>query len=120
MAGKSLRVLWLVFAVLGFASFAYGQGSASMTLLSGGPYSMNGVYVGPYTGTINGQNAQIVCDDFKDDSWINESWTANVTSFSNVGSSSVPKWSSLANSSTLYADAAWLATQMLMSKNQNN
>jgi len=111
---------WLaVLAILCCVPCAFGQGSVGITLTSGGPYVMNGIYVGPYTGSVNGQSTQIICDDFKDDSFINESWTANVTNFSNLGSSSTPKWSSLNNSSTLYADAAWLASQMLLPANQN-
>jgi len=98
---------------------AFGQGSVDITLTSGGPYVMNGVYVGPYTGTVNGQSAQIICDDFSHDSYLNESWTANVTDFSNLASSSIPMWKGAGNALTLYADAAWLATQMFKPANEN-
>jgi len=80
---------------------------------------MNGVYVGAYNATVNGQSAQIICDDFSDDTYLNESWTANVTNFSKLTSSNLPLWSGNKNASTLYADAAWLATQMLAPANQN-
>src|SRR5271154_5705804 len=89
------------------APCAFGQGSVGISMSSGGPYVMNGVYVGPYSATVNGQSSQIICDDFADDTYLNESWTANVTSFSNVGSSKTPMWTSQSKSSTLYADAAW-------------
>jgi hypothetical protein len=98
---------------------AFGQGSVSIHMNSGGPYAMNGVDVGPYSATVNGQSTQIICDDFADNTYLNESWTANVTNFTNVGTSNVPMWTSKTNSSTLYADAAWLATQMFVSANQN-
>ena len=88
-------------------------------MIDGGPYSMNGVYVGPYNATVNGQTSHIICDDFADDTYSNESWTANVTTFSNLGSSNTPMWSSKLGASTLYADAAWLATQMSKPANQN-
>ncbi len=38
-------------------------------------------YVGAYTFTVNGQPAQLDCDDFNDEVWIGETWTANVTPF---------------------------------------
>ena len=107
-------------ALLCFVPCAFGQGSVSINMNSGGPYTMNGVYVGAYSATINGQAAQIICDDFAHDTYLNESWTANVTTFSNLTSSNTPMWSGLANSATLYADAAWLATQMFVPANQNN
>jgi len=113
--------LWVGLAILlVLAPCAFGQGSVSLSLTSGGPYTMNGVYVGPYTGTVNGHSAQIICDDYSHDSYVNESWTANVTSMSNLSSSSTPMWSSKSNSSTLYADAAYLASEMFDSKNQSS
>src|SRR5271168_1847097 len=42
---------------------AFGQGSVGISMSNGGPYSMNGVYVGPYNATVNGQASQIICDD---------------------------------------------------------
>ena len=112
--GIGLAMLLLV------APFAFGQGSVGINMNNGGPYVMNGVYVGAYNATVNGQSSKIICDDFSDDTYLNESWTANVTSFSNLGSSKTPMWTSQNNSSTLYADAAWLATQMLAPANQSN
>jgi hypothetical protein len=98
---------------------ALGQGSVGINMSSGGPYVMNGVYVGPYSATVNGQASQIICDDWAHDTYLNESWTANVTNFSNLGSSSLPMWLGKSGASTLYADAAWLATQMLLPANQS-
>ena len=105
--------------LLFFVPCAFGQGSVGINMNSGGPYVMNGVYVGPYNATVNGQSAQIICDDWAHDTYLNESWTANVTNFSNLGSSSLPMWSGKTGASTLYADAAWLANQMMKSANQN-
>jgi len=99
---------------------ALGQGSVGISMSTGDQYSMNGVYVGPYNATVNGQATQIICDDFSHDTYLNESWTANVTNFSNLSSSSTPMWTSQSNSSTLYAEAAWLATQMFKPANENN
>lgn len=119
---RANQSLWGVgLAVVMFlAPCALGQGSVGISMNNGGQYAMNGVYVGAYNATVNGQSSQIICDDFSDDTYLNESWTANVTSFSNLGSSNTPMWTNQKGSSTLYADAAWLATQMLAPGNQNN
>jgi hypothetical protein len=114
LLGVSLAML------LFFAPCALGQGSVGINMSSGGPYVMNGVYVGAYSATVNGQASQIICDDWSHDTYLNESWTANVTNFSNLSSSTQPIWSSKSGASTLYADAAWLATQMFVPANQNN
>ncbi len=93
--------------VLCFAPCAFGQGQVDITLTSAGSNVMNGVYVGPYNATVNGTPTQIICDDFVDDSYVGESWTANVTTMSNLNGT---KWG---NNTQLYNEAAWLATQML-------
>jgi hypothetical protein len=106
------RNLWLAMAamVLCLAPCALGQGQVNISLTSAGSNVMDGVYVGPYTGTVNGTSTQIICDDFVDDSYVGESWTANVTTLSNLNGT---KWGGMANATTLYDEAAWLATQML-------
>jgi len=117
-ANRGLLGVGLAMLML-FGPCAFGQASVGITMNSGGPYVMNGVYVGPYTATVNGQSSQIICDDWSDNTYLNESWTANVTNFSNLGSSNTPMWSNNSNALTLYADAAWLATQMFKPVNQN-
>ena len=51
--------------------------------------SLAGVFTSPYTGTINGSSSPIpvICDDFADDSFVPEQWTAYVTSLSTLTSS---------------------------------
>lgn len=106
------RNLWLAMGafLLCFAPLAVGQGTVNIDLTSAGNNVMDGVYVGPYSATVNGTSTQIICDDFVDDSYVGESWTANVTTLSNLNGT---KWGSMANATTLYDEAAWLATQML-------
>ena len=106
------RNLWLAMAavVMCFAPCALGQGQVNINLTSAGNNVMNGIYVGPYTATVNGHSTQIICDDFVDDSYVGESWTANVTTLSNLNGT---KWGGMANATQLYNEAAWLATQML-------
>lgn len=105
--GRNLG-LAMAAVLLCFAPCALGQ--VNMTLTSAGNNVMNGIYVGPYTGTVNGQSTQIICDDFVDDSYVGESWTANVTTLSNLNGT---KWGGMPNATQLYNEAAWLATQML-------
>jgi hypothetical protein len=78
-----------------------------MTMSDPGNNVMNGVYVGPYNGTVNGVSAQIICDDFADESYSNESWTATVTTVANLNGT---KWG---NNTALYDEAAYFATQMI-------
>jgi hypothetical protein len=80
-----------------------------MLLTSAGSNVMDGVYVGAYTATINGVSTQVVCDDYADDSYLNESWSAAVTNSSSLGST---KWW---QSPSGYNGAAWLVTQMMNS-----
>jgi hypothetical protein len=84
--------------------------TASMYLTGVGPNgSMGGVYIGPYVAQVNGVSTPVVCDDFADESYLNESWTANVFTFANLSGT---KWAGLANSTTLYEEAAWLTDQL--------
>jgi hypothetical protein len=106
------RRLWLGVAAIAlcFAPCALGQSQVNISLTSAGNNVMDGVYVGPYSATVNGTPTQIICDDFTDETYVGESWTANVTTLSNLNGT---KWGGMANATTLYDEAAWLATQML-------
>jgi PEP-CTERM motif len=93
--------------VLCFATTAFAD-TASMTLTgTGSNGSAYGVFIGPYVANINGVSTPVICDDFADESYIPESWTANVTSAANLNSGL--KWG---NNPTLYDQAAWLALQL--------
>ncbi len=96
---------WLIaFALLGFGPSAFGQ--ANINLTSPGNNVMNGIYVGPYTATVNGVSTQIICDDFADETYSNESWTANINNISSPGT----KWGT---PTSLYNEAAYFATVMM-------
>lgn len=104
----------LCLATLGLlclAPYAVADSSTPMILTSAGSNVMDGVYVGAYTAMVNGVSTQVVCDDYADDSYLNESWNASVTNFSSLGST---KW----QSSSGYNDAAWLMQKMFNSSNQ--
>ncbi len=107
------KPLWGLFATAmlccGPCVAALGYTTASMTLTGPGTNgALGNVYVGPYQGTINGVSTQIICDDFYDDSFLNESWTATVSSFSDL---SHTKYG--ATNLTQYDQAAWLTLQLL-------
>jgi hypothetical protein len=47
--------------------------------------NLAGVYTSPYTGTVNGgPTIPVICDDFADESYVPETWTAYVTPGSSV------------------------------------
>jgi hypothetical protein len=92
MVRENQKIGWFITGVLLFvAPAAFGSctdtpptpaaGTACMSLLDGGTtgYPFSGIYVGPYDASINGgPSTKVICDDFFDDSFIPEYWTANV------------------------------------------
>ena len=77
--------------VILFATGALAQSTVQMTITSGtapdGTYGvMGGVYTSPYTGNINGgASIPIICDDFYDDVYPPETWTALATNLAQLG-----------------------------------
>jgi hypothetical protein len=109
---RAIRVfLWVGMAALSLAPRAIAQ---NVTLTSAGNNVTDGVYVSPYYATVNGTpNTPIVCNDFKDDSFLNTSWTANIQSFSSLSSSLTnTAWGGGATL-TLYEEAAWLTLTLV-------
>lgn len=118
---------WLL-AALVTACFCFSSArgtfatTASMDLTSPGSSVtgtnvLNGVYVGAYTATINGVSTPVICDDFADDSYVPETWTATVNTFSDLSGT---KWYSQSNSTQLYEEAAYLVQQMMQPANASN
>ena len=95
--------------------------NASMQLTSAGPYTMANVYVGPYTATINGVSTPVICDDFYDDSFVPEWWTATVyttpnSSTRNATNPNIPQLTS-AQLTQAYNEVGYLAVQLLNAAN---
>lgn len=120
---------WAVLtALVCFAPFALGQ-TVNLTLVDGGPYTMDGIYVGPYNAIQNNQSTQIICDDFEHEVSPGQSWSATVTSVSSITNSTTGlRWSGDSAGGALlggtnfnmlqgYDAMAYLATQMLGNKN---
>lgn len=110
---KSQRVSWLFVpaGLMCVAVGAFGQPTASMNLNSPGSNVVDGIYVGPYYAYINGVETPVICDDFADESYIPETWTADVTSFSGLSSTAGLKFSSA--SLVQYEEAAYLAQELM-------
>jgi len=112
----AVLILWLCFVPSAFSN------TVSMTLISPGSNVLgtnvlDGVYVGPYTATINGVSTPVICDDYGDESYIPETWTANVSTFSNLSGA---KWAQgQSNQTQLYEEAAWLIQQMYSPANSS-
>lgn len=105
-------VLSVVVGALALFAPAALADTASMVLTGVGDNgAMGGVYVGPYVATVNGvAGTPVICDDYADESYLNESWTANVSTLADLSNT---KWASLNNSTTLYEEAAWLTEQLV-------
>jgi hypothetical protein len=105
------------------ASTALATQTTTLTLTGVEGAVMGGVYTSPYVATIGGVTGiKVICDDFADDSYVPESWTAYVTNLPTVTTSSPVKWNgsgygtavgSNLSQSDAYATAAYLAIQLL-------
>ncbi len=90
----AIRSFWwlAVVAMMGLApcSFAQDQDGIQVDLTGTGiGYVYDSVYVSPYTATVNGApNTQVICDDFSDESYLGQPWSANTTMLSGLSSDS--------------------------------
>jgi len=92
-----------VVAVLFFASASFAQ--VTMDLTSAGDVIVwnggNGVYVDPYQASLNGGTATtVICDDWANNTYLNEQWNASSTmasSLPSTGSINPPMFSGLTN-----------------------
>jgi hypothetical protein len=104
---------------------AFAQ-TVNVNIYSAGSVVSDGIYMSPYYATIkNGStstNSTIICDDFKDESYLNSAFSANLISFSSLSSNlGSTLWGAALGSSayTLYQEAAWLAEGLLNVVSQN-
>lgn len=102
---------WLVVAAV-LLCHAPAVLADSVTLTSGGGNIVDGIYMGPYYATVNGvANTPVICDDFKDESYVPESWSASVSS---IASPSGTFFSGQQN----YDAVADLASQLFATSNK--
>jgi len=109
---------WAVVILVGCATMAFGQ-QDTMTLkpLPNGQPNLNGVFTGAYPFSINGSSTitNAVCDDYTDEIYVGESWTANVTQLSSLTAGNANTnlyFGTASNQMQLYDEAAFLVQQM--------
>jgi hypothetical protein len=96
---------------------ANSQIAGTLKLISPGTDTMGGVYVGPYefsftpTGSKTSTIVYLVCDDFKDQISVGESWTVAETQLSSLSSSTSVLFGNTNKSG--YDEVDWLYDQML-------
>jgi hypothetical protein len=106
-----------IFASVAITALCLAASAIAQTnvTLTGPPpgYVYDGIYMSPYYATVGtATNVPVVCDDFADESYPGSSWTATMTSFSNINSSNTA-WGQAGGNLSLYNAAAWLTTQVL-------
>src|ERR1700723_176928 len=117
------RFCWVAMSMLALSLAPWAVAQTSVTLTGVQGSSWDGVYMSPYYATVNGaQNTTVICNDFADESYLNSTWSANSTSFSNLSSNlGNTLWGSYYESKgytagaimTMYDEAAWLTLGLL-------
>jgi len=101
-------------ALMCLAPLGFAQSSVTMTLTGAGSNILGPAYVGPYYATIGTEtNVAIICDDFADESTVGQTWTANVYNVASLGTGSQTWMQSKGVTLQDYAEAAWLAEQLV-------
>jgi len=120
---------YVVIAALALMLLVTGPLAAQVTFTLNGVGSgenFAGVYTSPYSGYIgsNGPTIPVICDDFSDESYVPETWSAYVTQLSSVtsgtpGAGANLKWTGATvgsvtlNQAQAYTVAAVLAVEIL-------
>lgn len=126
---NSMRILSRRLTLIVLMALCLAPGALFATVRIGvtspGTNVMGGVYVNPYTGTIDGVAAQFICDDFGDTIWPPEYWDANEYNVATLGADIAANGEtrnmarlaslSIANAQSVYNQAAWLAIQLMAS-----
>lgn len=108
-----IAVLLVVVAFLCAGSAKADTVSMTLTGVSGGV--QGNVYTSPYLATVDGnKNVAIICDDFTHDVFINETWTANVSTFADLSGARFWKGTQAATIQ-FYDEAAFLTDKYILS-----
>jgi len=112
---SSAKYLALITAILIASAASLRAGTTSMQLTGvGDSVTVGGVYVDPYTATVGGvANTSIICDDWSNNTYFNETWTATAFDATTVGTSAPPNTPMFGNNQQLYNGLAWLGAQLL-------
>jgi len=110
-----------IVAILAFVSASFAQTTTSMTLNTpGNGTTLGDVYVDPYTATVGGvSGTTVICDDWSNNSYLGESWTAYQINAATVSNPSLgtPMWG---NNQSVYNELAYLGSQLLSIYNPTN
>jgi len=103
----------LAFALVGAVALAEPIPSPTTVTLTGVGNALvdnsTNAYVGPYTLKFNGQQYDVMCVDFNDESHINDSWMANFTNLNPATASFADTYQSGAsNPGKIYDEEAYL------------
>jgi PEP-CTERM motif len=108
------RLAWVaafVVTVLVFASPSFADTSMVLTGVGDGA-TVGDVYVDPYTATVGGvAGVSVICDDWSNNTYLNESWMANPLSATAASTSGAPMFG---NNQTLYNEVTYLASQLML------
>jgi len=131
-----VRYVGIFLAFLCVTLCAVAQDTFTITGANPNNYSMDGVYVSPYQGTVtNGSNpvysGLVICDDFTDEVTVPETWQAEPSTVGAGGAtnglfeSSSYSYTLLGNTFSYsgaqgYNAVAWLADQLITNGNYNN
>jgi len=106
----------LALALLASGPVVAAQPTVSFSITgvgSGG--SLDGVYTSPYAGTVNGVATPVICDDFANNSYVPEDWTAYQTSLSSVNAGTntagILKWNNANSGGSVDGYAGWNLNQ---------
>lgn len=81
--GRVVAALALV--LLASSPLVAGQPTVSFGITGAGSGgTLDGIFTSPYQGTINNSAVNVICDDFANNSYVPENWTAYVTSLSSI------------------------------------
>jgi hypothetical protein len=114
--GCPVRKLFPLVLLLLLLSCLAAADTVTLTLTGAGPANYGGVYVYPYSFTINNGGSvttgvPLICDAYDNEVYIGESWTATVTALSDyAGMFNTP--ASGLSKQTAYQEAAWLLSNI--------
>jgi len=104
-------------AVLLFATSSLAQTTTTITVTNPAPDGayVGDVYVDPYTGTIGNSTTSVpvICDDWSNNTYLQESWTSTVNTISPLTGTPLYATGTASANQTLYNELVWLGTQLL-------
>jgi hypothetical protein len=94
--------------ILGCAGVGLASAQTFVLTGAGSNTVLDGIYISPYTATVNGVvNTPVICDDFFDEVYLGENWS---TTAGTVGSTTTGLFGT--ENSQGYGEVAWLSEQL--------